>query len=158
MAWEKLGSTKLTVKGDTITVDTLPERNNLMVEIFAINDSDININIIFNNDANTVYARRRSNNGAADSTDTSQPQLEVYGNTLQTRFQYFMISNTSDQEKLVLGSNNQNTAGASTAPDRTEWVGKWSNTSDAITRIDVFNTGSGSYDVDSEVTVYGSGE
>ena len=50
----------------------------------------------------------------------------------------------------------QNTTGAGNAPNRTEWVGKWANTSNAITRVDVTNTGSGSYAEGSEVTVYGT--
>ena len=149
------GANPAPVTVDVITVDGFTAKKNLMIKIKTIASGAIKENITFNNDTGNNYARRRSNNGDTDSTDNTQPQLEVYGDDTKDRFLNLNVINEASKEKLVIGENIQNPTGTGTAPTRTEWVGKWANTSNAITRVDVTNTGSGSYDEGSEVIVWG---
>ncbi len=157
MAWERLAHVALSGAGDVLDSGTFTAKKNMRVIIHTIaTGGAIKENITFNSDTGNNYARRRSNDGASDSTDTSQPQLEVRGDETNDRYITMDITNISDKEKLVISSYNINTDGAGNAPSRTEWVGKWANTSAQITKIVCTNTGSGSYDVGSYITVLGA--
>ena len=160
MVWELLGSTKLGSAGDIITVDNLTVKNYLMVQYFIIPSGSLdNISARFNNDSGSNYARRYSTDGGSDGVSTSLNQLRFRsgGAVSNTFFGEFPITNISDEEKLVISHQVRNNAnGAGTAPSRAEMVGKWANTSTQITRIDLIQDGSGSFDTDSEVTVYGT--
>ncbi len=155
--WMRLSHVALSGSGDVLDSGTFTAKENMRVIIHTENTGgNIKENITFNSDTGNNYARRRSNDGASDSTDTSQPQLEVRGDETNDRYLVLNITNTSDKEKLVIGEYNINTAGAGNAPSRSEWVGKWANTSDQITKITVTNTGSGSYAAGSYITVFGA--
>ena len=153
----RLAHVALSGSGDVLDSGTFTAKKNMKVIIHTIaTGGAIKENITFNSDTGNNYARRRSNDGASDSTDTSQPQLEVRGDETNDRYITMDITNISDKEKLVISSYNINTDGAGNAPSRTEWVGKWANTSAQITKIVCTNTGSGSYDVGSYITVLGA--
>ena len=67
------------------------------------------------------------------------------------------VNNISDEEKLVLMENVTNNGnGAGNVPKRIEMVWMWAITSNAITRVDLINTQSGSFGEGTEVTVYGT--
>ena len=66
------------------------------------------------------------------------------------------ILNEASKEKLFISSGLESASGASNAPERKELVGKWANTSNAITVIKANNGGTGSFAEGSEVTVYGT--
>ena len=159
MAWTRLSHVALSSAGDTLNSGTITACHKLKVVVHTFaSGGNIKENIRFNSDSGNNYNRRRSNNGASDSSDTSQAQLEVYGDTTEDRLLYMDITNKSDKVKLVFGDYNINTAGAGNAPSRTEWVGKWQNTSAQITNITITNDGSGSYDTGSYITVFGDDE
>lgn len=102
----------------------------------------------FNNDAASGnYAFRRSYDGAADATGTSQNQIaDLLASASYPHFLNMFIINISSKEKLVIGYTvGQNTAGAGNAPLSCAWTAKWINTSTQITEIDLDNTGAGSY-------------
>ncbi len=159
MAWERLAHVALSGSGDVLDSGTFTAKKSMRIIIHTIaTGGNIKENITFNSDTGNNYARRRSNDGASDSTDTSQPQLEVRGDEANDRYITMDITNISDKEKLVISDYNINTDGAGNAPSRSEWVGKWANTSAQITKITVTNTGSGSYDTGSYITVLGAKE
>ena len=160
MAWELLGSTKLTSAGDIITVDNLTAKKFLYVQYFIIPSGSLdNISARFNDDSGSNYARRYSTDGGADGASTSLNKLRFRsgGAVSNTFFGEFPIINISDEEKLVISHQvRNNTNGASNAPSRAEMVGKWANTSDQITRIDLIQDGSGDFAADSELVVWGT--
>ena len=51
----------------------------------------------------------------------------------------FIVNNSANEKLVICNSITQQTAGAGTAPTRTESVGKWVNTSDQITRVDIID-------------------
>ena len=67
-----------------------------------------------------------------------------------------MINISAEEKLLISHSNEVETTGVGTAPRRREYVGKWINTSDVISRYDVVNSGSGDFASDSNSTVIGS--
>ena len=111
----------------------------------------------FNGDSGSNYAERRCDNGGSDGTSTGLNNFQAYhsGGTALA-FAVHKISNQANYEKLMQGSIVENNdTGASNAPNRQEFAGKWANTSDQISSVEVFNDGSGSFNTGSEVVVLG---
>ena len=158
MAWGKAGSTTLSSAGDNITVSDMTASENNAIMLHKINSGNVNPLLTFNSDSGSNYAWRYSSNGGTDSTVTNGTKLEmaVTGIT-PTLFTIFYVNNISAEEKLVIGNTvEQNTAGAGTAPQRMEVVGKWTNTSSQITALNFGNDATGDYAIDSNASVLGS--
>ena len=134
-------------------------KKHLMIQAKGIASSaDISFKLRFNNDSGSNYTFRSSANGGADGTDTSETYINAgtgFSGTANI-FGTFYVINEAAKEKLVISECTAGQSGAGTAPERKELVGKWANTSNAITRVDVHNSGSGDFGEGSEVTVYGT--
>ena len=110
----------------------------------------------FNSDGANNYSSRKSVNGAADATTTSFSGFDLVNSTSTPSFINIFIINNSSNEKLgIAHSVDQNTAGAANAPNRDERVGKWANTSNQITSIDVVPD-TGNYSTSSILKVWGA--
>lgn len=164
MAWQKLGSTKLTSTGDTITVSGMTAKKHLKIIYHLIGHTDVSnfdAGMQFNSDTGSNYAWRESSNGASDSTSTSTTRFMTgagYIGSGEVVQGVYNITNIASEEKLGIGEiNESNASGAGNAPNRRETVGKWANTSNQITSIQIIkHSGTGNFAVDSEVTVYGT--
>ena len=158
--WEELASVELGSAGDNLSSGTITAKKYLWVQAYCKdNGSAIYSRLSFNNDAASGnYAFRRSFDGSADATGTSQNNIaDLLASATYPHFVNMFIINNSSNEKLVIGHTvGQNTAGAGNAPLRTEFVAKWVNTSNQITEIDLDNTGAGSYDTNSKLKVWGA--
>jgi len=150
---------KQAATSDSITTDTFTAKKHLMIQAKTISDGQVTANYRFNADSGSNYARRQSSNGGSDGTGTSQNViLAGYGTSGETTFITTNVINEATKEKLVItelvtnGSGN----GAGNAPNRREIVGKWANTSNAITSVTLFNNDTGSFAEGTEVTVYGT--
>lgn len=146
------------VSGTSLSLTSLPAKKYLRVVISAIaTGGSIGTGVRFNNDTGSNYASRNSSNGGADSTSTGT-FIFLSGNSNNVNFVTADIINISTQEKLVTSTalENNNT-GAANAPDRRISTGKWADTTDQITRIDIVNIngGTGTFASASEVIVYG---
>ena len=158
MAWAVLGSTKLSSTADTITVDSLPVRKHLVVQVKGIASGNLDMCYLrFNNDSGSNYTAQKANNGGSmDANNSITGILYQTGNAAYNHLATFNIVNVAAKEKLVIAKLAETASGAGNAPNRKEVTGKWANTSDAITRVDVVNTGgAGDFAVDSEVIVWG---
>ena len=156
-SWKELGRTTLGSAGDAINVTGLTAKDNMMVLTHIIHSGQIQNNMRFNNDSGNNYGNKYSNDGGSDSNFTSQANIVNSDTYTSDVFQLDnVINNNSSQEKLVIGGLvAENVSGAGTAPRRTEYAGKWANTSDSITQVNLINTGSGDFDTGSEVVVIG---
>ena len=143
---------------DTITVSDLTAKKHLMVQVKGVGTGGtINCNLTFNSDTGNNYAIRESVNGGSDSTNVSQANTDnLTGTVTGNVFATVHILNEASKEKLFISSGLESASGASNAPERKELVGKWANTSNAITVIKANNGGTGSFAEGSEVTVYGT--
>lgn len=154
----ELGRTTLTATGDTITVQDLPARKYLKVIMNIIASGSLSNLLRLNSDSSTNYARRTSSNGAADAAVTGATALysEATGVTGNVFLVEMNIVNIASSEKVMFGKSvTRGTAGSGAAPNRTELSGKWVNTSDQITRLDLTNIDTGDFAIGSEVIVYG---
>ena len=158
--WQELNKTTLTSSADTLTTGATSaiSKKYLWVKAVLIADGNIRTDVRLNNDSGSNYTRRRSNNGASDSTATGESSIDVYGDDAQNKVVELFIINHQSEEKMVIGDiYMSNSAGAGNAPNRCEFVAKWCNTSDLISRVTVNNTGaSGSYAAGSYIQVWGS--
>ena len=161
--WKEVGRTTLGANAGNIAVDSLSDKKYYMV-LADLDGSATRELCRLNSDSGTNYAHRYSSNGATDGTGTNATKVELQGiyNTTDERFKVFHIANKSDKEKLVIShSVNMNGSGAGNPPNRYEVVGKWTNTSNAISKIDLVSWGSsnvgssGDWQSGSEVVVLG---
>ena len=143
---------------DTITVSDLTAKKHLMIQTKIIASGTTNARLRFNNDTGSNYADRKSSNGGSEGTVTSQTSIRIGTGVSanQNQLNTINIINEASKEKLVISESVKSATGAGTAPDRQEAVGKWANTSNQITRVDIMNTDSGDFAEGSEVTVYGT--
>ena len=160
--WEELASVELGSSNAEISSGTITAKKYLWVQIDqkGVSNNVGNISVRFNNDTGTNYASRYSVNGGSDNTSqTSKTSIYMHddaGDDTKGSLHNIFIINKADKEKLIISETIQNTAtGAGTAPARSEEVGKWVNTSDQITEIDIFGLGGGSFDTGSSIKVWG---
>ena len=111
-------------------------------------------------DTGANYSGRYSIDGGADGTQVSSADnffpSDGAGSASRKVFTNIFVVNVSANEKLFIGSSIfYYTAGAGTAPRRTEWVMKWANTSNQINRVD-FNRSAGNYEGSTTLRVWGS--
>ena len=157
--WVELARTTLGSAGDTITVSSLPDKRYYMVLSYQISSGQIASVGRFNNDTGSNYFARSSDNGSSDWTGSGRTDFLGFRELSGVTNPYFHVgyfANYASKEKLTqTWGVNQNTAGAGNAPTRHVSVGKWTNTSNAINRLDLVNLGSGDLNTGSEVVVLG---
>ena len=158
-SWKEIARTTLSSASDTITVNNIPARDNLMIIPYVYDEGSNQVygQGRFNNDSGSNYANRWSRNGGSDSTNTSQSEMITYfAGAAYGEFGVFEMANIAGQEKILLDQGvAADATGAGTAPKRHEGVHKWANTSDQVTRFDYINGGAGTFDTGSEVVVLG---
>lgn len=108
-------------------------------------------------DTGTNYARRSSVNGAADTTATAASSIDIRAGTITTAMLVWgFVVNVSTREKtFIVHTVEQNTVGAGTAPNRTEVVGKWADTSNQFNHFGIQESDSGSIAASSFLKVWG---
>ena len=153
--WEELADVT-TGSAGALSSGTFTAKKYLWVQAYTPSSSNGSPDgyIEFNGDSATNYCHRRSHNGGSQTVGTQDGigiRIDGTGGTT-AKFHNFFIKNVAGDEKLVIAtSTTQQAIGATNAPSRTDSVGKWVNTSDQITRIDIIdqyaspNWGSGSF-------------
>jgi len=157
-AWTELDRTTLGSAGDTITVSGLDNKLYYMFLVHAIDTGGtIGVAYTFNNDSATNYSRRNSISDGGDVTGVNQSIITNTNDRSANFFGVWNVYNNINEEKLSLGDHcGEEGAGAGIDPQRGENIGKWDNLVDVINRIDIINnTGTGSFDTNSEVVVLG---
>ncbi len=140
--WEELASIDTTTSSDMDT-GTFTAKKYLWVQLFIEASGGIIYDARFNGDSGSNYAYRKSTNGGADGTTTSDSVMfSNHGFGSHPHFEnWFIINNASNEKLVIVNSMSQGSAGAGNAPNRQEKVGKWANTSDQITQITINNGG-----------------
>ena len=156
-SWKELGRTTLGSDGDSINV-SFTAKDNLMILQNTLESTTIQARSRVNSDSASNYASRQSADGGTDYTNTSRNVGFEYedGSSYNNSFSVHHITNIASQEKLGTHSWVASDTGAGNAPHRVESVGKWANTSNAITSWDTINYNSGGdFTAGSEVVVLG---
>lgn len=154
--WEELGRTTVSSNTNTVTVSGFAARKYLKVFVNVVgNGSVLSNQIRFNNDASAAYAYRYSQNGSADTTFTSDTKWQTIGGSGLPNIQVIDILNITTVEKFFTSHVIISPPGAASIPDRIEYGGKWVNTSQQITRIDLINTLAGQFASGTVIVVLG---
>ncbi len=153
--WVELGRTTLGLAGDNIDITSLPDKRYYMYLLHRDTSGSTSARMSFNNDSGSNYSTRYSSDGT-EYTATSQSYVSQHTSATQDSFTCGYIANKSDKEKLIaswiVGDGG---SGASNDPSRYEQFWKWTNTSSAINRIDIFNHLGGDFASGSELIVLG---
>jgi len=154
--WEELDTTTISSAGELDT-GSFTAKKYLWIQ-YSCNSTDGGFGFRFNSDTGTNYARRFSQNGAADQTELSYNMMRMIWSGANTYYGNMFIINNSANEKLVINHQAGITAtGAGTAPYRWETAGKWANTSSQITSVQFLDHADASGFIDSgTVKVWGS--
>ncbi len=162
--WQRLDSSSpITTAGDTLDTGTFTAKKYLMIQVYGITSGgNFDMNYLrFNDDVatnGTNYSVSKSDNGVAmDSNNGISGILYQTANSAQDHFTEAYCLNQANREKLLYTEGVRHGGDGDTAdPNRKEMVGKWTNTSDSITRIRAYNGGAGDYGVGSYIRVWGS--
>jgi hypothetical protein len=161
--WVELGRTTLGSAGAQIDVTSFADKRYYMILMNQMTASGGTPNWLIRAgssgtiDTGTNYARRTSQDGAADATSTSGNTLgEWFSGANVSRLGVMYGANLSAKEKLFQGHfANGNTAGAANAPNqRIEFVGKHAQTSNPLDSIRL-DGGAQNYGIGSEIVVLG---
>ena len=159
MAWGKAGSTTKSSAGTGLSISSLTTSNTNLVLTHQLSSTNVSPEYRLDSNSNTDYAYRKSNNGGADGTVTSDNNAQIDSNGGNNdKFVIIYFSNVDGDEKLAISFLvDRNTAGAGTAPNRTEGVSKVDTTTNTgqFTAIDV-ETGGSAIGADSNLSVLGS--
>jgi len=159
--WKELARTTLGSNTAPITVSSIPDKRYYMILAHNIASGNVNWNFRVGTggtlDTGSNYADRHSQNGAGDNTTAPANRWgDFLGNQAKDRFTQLYISNLSGKEKLMIGhvADRGTSTGASSAPERVEVVGKWTNTS-LIDILSLQDDGSDNMGTGSEMVVLG---
>jgi hypothetical protein len=155
--WEELSSVDLSGgAASNLSSGTITAKKYLWIQYYVEATSGApDLQVTFNNDTGSNYARRRSINNGADSTSTSQTSLDQDGSLVRVFVNAFIINNSSNEKLGIFHSVREDSGGAGTAPNRRETAIKWANTSSQITEIDL-DVSSSTMTTKSFIKVWGS--
>lgn len=155
--YEELGRTTLASPSSTLVVSSLPNRKHLRVIVrFGTTGGTRGMALQFNGDGSSSYAQRTCFNGT-DSSAGATDSAGTGGGVFTPPCVYVAdIYNVASVEKtIVYQLMTSSTTGASNAPDSGYGSGKWANTSDVISSIQLKDVGTGQFDTGSELIVLG---
>ena len=154
--WERsVSATTLGSDGDTITVSSIPVKRLLHVEAYLKSTNNIESVIQFNADTGSNYWKRLNNNGSTTSSSSAGTGIDTNLSSAGEQFISFDVINIAGKEKLVTGTiTDSGGTGEANSPNCVQLTGVWTNTSDAITSVRIFNNESGDFTAGSILTVW----
>lgn len=159
--WRLLGSATLGSAATSVSVSSLPITGNmeLLIYIHCVNPSAaVTVFVRFNNDSGTNYAyvNERAFGGATGS-GTSQTSFTLTNSAVSNSFfgSMFIQNKSSILKTVVFDGYDTGGTTAASSGDQFGLKGKWINTADLITRIDVLTLTADTFATGSSITVYG---
>lgn len=148
----EIGRFTLGAAGDRLTVQNIPKKKHITIRAILLASGDLNSAITINNDTGANYDYREIDNNDAGESRVSVSALEVdNGAANGTTYVEMKFYNILSRWKTGLMESVTN---ASPTNQRSNYF-TWKNTTQDFNRIDIINNGTGSFDVGSEIIVYG---
>jgi hypothetical protein len=155
--WEELASVTASGSSTNLSSGTISAKKYLWLQCY-LDGTSTRSQVTFNNDTGSNYADRYNSNGGTEGTQTTQAHYDtqgIYSSTDGRFFNMFVLNNAATSKICITHTTAMNGTGSANAPNRYETVGKWNNTSDSITEIDVDSL-SGNWGSSSILKVWGS--
>lgn len=157
--WEELGRATLGTAGDTITVSGLPTRKHLrVIMVCSASGGTVDSSLRFNNDSGSNYRVSYTVSSAPGSNVDTAPVTQVPIETATVSSGEVQICTMDIVNVSTWGKQYKYETSTGVAGSAVTWLsgyGKWANTSDSISRIDLTNTGTGNFAIGSEIVVLG---
>lgn len=157
--WEELGRATLGTAGDTITVSGLPTRKHLrVIMVCSASGGTVDSSLRFNNDSGSNYRVSYTVTSAPGSNVDTAPVTQVPIETATVSSGEVQICTMDIVNVSTWGKQYKYETSTGVAGSAVTWLsgyGKWANTSDSISRIDLTNTGTGNFAIGSEIVVLG---
>ena len=157
--WEEIGRTTLGTAGDTITVSGLPTRKHLrVIMVCSASGGTVDSSLRFNNDSGSNYRVSYTVTSAPGSNVDTAPVTQVPIETATVSSGEVQICTMDIVNVSTWGKQYKYETSTGVAASAVTWLsgyGKWANTSDPISRIDLTNTGTGDFAIGSEIVVLG---
>lgn len=154
--WEVLADVTLGSVGDTLSSGTFSGRKFLYFLWNIVNSGALQTQMRFNNDSGNNYSFQYLN-GSTFGGSASASGLINFGTASNPLTGHGIITNNNAAEEKMVNVTGIRTggAGAGNVPVNTTFWGKWANTSNQITRIDLLNTNAGDFAAGSRLIVLG---
>jgi len=161
--WQELADASWT-SGSSFNTGTFAAKKYLWIQYYTTCASSHFNKFQFNGDTAGNYASRVSYDGPGGGTVTndtfgwSTTTTDRSGSTFPLAVANIFMINNASNEKLGISHGvwfTNTETGAANAPHRTESVGKWTNTSNQITRIDITNAVGNNY-TGGQIKVWGA--
>lgn len=157
--WEEIGRTTLGTAGDTITVSGLPTRKHLrVIMVCSASGGTVDSSLRFNNDSGSNYRVSYTVSSAPGSNVDTGIVTQVPIETATVSSGEVQICTMDIVNVSTWGKQYKYETSTGVAASAVTWLsgyGKWANTSDPISRIDLTNTGTGDFAIGSEIVVLG---
>jgi len=154
--WQPVGYTEVSGEDTTMLVSFTPKKY-LWMQMFLKNTTGTYApKIRFNGDTATNYSFTNNFNGSGDTPAVTQDHIAPSGSsTSDNRVFDMWLLNEATAIKLF-HSIDIHASAAGVTPQRTETNGKWVETTDAISEILVYNTGTSDFGTGSYIQVWGA--
>jgi len=158
--WVEVGRTTLGSDTATVDVSSIPDKRYYMVLMDYTQTTDFSALHRLGNssiDTGNNYNNRQSTDGGSDSTgQATWVRVDNGWQSGDRKLAVEYIANKSNKEKLIMNHMVRSvTTGASQAPQRSEVVSKWVNTSNVLDKFQMMNVSSGDFASGSECVVLG---
>tara|TARA_R110000751_G_scaffold144018_1_gene247647 strand:+ start:154 stop:639 length:486 start_codon:yes stop_codon:yes gene_type:complete len=160
MVWSKLDSKTLDGSAEEIATDVFEEKKFLWIISNVNNSGRIDYQQQFGNatvETGQYYARKQAVNGVGGTGSVPRYNIDNSSSALTPHMMISNVINIGAEEKLVQSLFvNAGADGAGTAPSMSLTWGKFSEATDQIDILRVYDTQAGSYTADSNLTVFGT--
>ena len=156
--WQELANVNLSGGANSnLSSGTISAKKYLWVQYYAQTSASADIKFTFNN-STSGYCDMRQINDSAYTGKINQDNWEDEGGLSANRgifVNMFIINNANSVKLGIVNSVRDMGGSAGTQPQKRHWVGKWTETTDQITEIDL-TASSGNLQSVSELRVWGA--
>ncbi len=145
--WQELADVELSSVSE-IDSGAITSKKYLWIEFSGLGSSGSSYpRLRFNSDDQNNFCYRQSIDGVADNEQLSQNHMNTTGNVgaFNHFFTAFVVNDSSKEKLAIIQGVDSNTSGQGNAPRRREVTGKWNDTSNAITSVQVLDLGSNNF-------------